>query len=142
MKKNAKALSPVVASIILIAVTVAVSVAVAAWMGGLSLGFMQTEQVAFGTPSFTVGDATSGSVTVNVKNTGTSAVVITEVYLNGVAVPDASITAPAGGVSFTVNENDAVTLTFTSEIGAGYNYEIKVVTSKNNPFTITAIAPA
>ena len=47
IKKNAKALSPVVASIILIAVTVAVSVVVAAWMGGMTLGFMgNAEQVA------------------------------------------------------------------------------------------------
>jgi flagellin-like protein len=40
--KNRKALSPVVASIILIAVTVAVSIAVAAWMGALTIGFMGT----------------------------------------------------------------------------------------------------
>ena len=39
-RKNAKALSPVVASIILIAVTVAVSVVVAAWMGGMTIGLM------------------------------------------------------------------------------------------------------
>src|SRR4030067_2468763 len=45
MKKNAKALSPVVASIILIAVTVAVSIAVAAWMGALVVGQMQTEEL-------------------------------------------------------------------------------------------------
>ena len=45
MKKNAKALSPVVASIILIAVTVAVSIAVAAWMGALVVGQMETEQI-------------------------------------------------------------------------------------------------
>ncbi len=46
LKKNSKALSPVVASIILIAVTVAVSVVVAAWMGGMSIGLMgNAEQV-------------------------------------------------------------------------------------------------
>lgn len=39
MLRNVKALSPVVASIILIAVTVAVSIAVAAWMGALSFDF-------------------------------------------------------------------------------------------------------
>ena len=44
--KNAKALSPVIASIILIAVTVAVSVVVAAWMGGLTLGFMGSAEQA------------------------------------------------------------------------------------------------
>jgi flagellin-like protein len=38
-KKNAKALSPVIATIILIAVTVAVSVVVAAWMGALTTIF-------------------------------------------------------------------------------------------------------
>ena len=46
-KKNSKALSPVVASIILIAVTVAVSVVVAAWMGGMTIGLMgSAEQVS------------------------------------------------------------------------------------------------
>ena len=44
--KNAKALSPVIATIILIAVTVAVSVVVAAWMGGLTLGFMGSAEQA------------------------------------------------------------------------------------------------
>ncbi len=47
IKKNSKALSPVIASIILIAVTVAVSVVVAAWMGGMTIGFMgNAEQVS------------------------------------------------------------------------------------------------
>jgi flagellin-like protein len=41
---NRRALSPVVASIILIAVTVAVSIAVAAWMGALTVGFMENSQ--------------------------------------------------------------------------------------------------
>ena len=46
-KKSTKALSPVVASIILIAVTVAVSVVVAAWMGGMTIGLMgSAEQVS------------------------------------------------------------------------------------------------
>lgn len=38
---NNKAVGPVVASIILIAVTVSVSIAVAAWMGALAVSFMQ-----------------------------------------------------------------------------------------------------
>jgi len=37
-----KALSPVVATIILIAVTVAVSIAIAAWMGTITFTFMKT----------------------------------------------------------------------------------------------------
>ncbi len=44
MRKNVKALSPVVASIILIAVTVAANIAVAAWMGALTFTFSTQSQ--------------------------------------------------------------------------------------------------
>ncbi len=43
--KNKKALSPVVAAIILIAVTVAVSIAVAAWMGNMTFQFMDNRRM-------------------------------------------------------------------------------------------------
>ncbi len=52
IRKNDKALSPVVASIILIAVTVAVSIAVAAWMGALTVGFMDTNTVTITNVAF------------------------------------------------------------------------------------------
>ena len=42
-RRSRKALSPVIASIILIAVTVAVSIAVAAWMGALTIRFIEPE---------------------------------------------------------------------------------------------------
>jgi flagellin-like protein len=137
MKKNAKALSPVVASIILIAVTVAVSIAVAAWMGALVVGQMDTEQIQMGTPTFA-----SGSVSISVKNAGTSALVLSKVYLNGLDVT-ANVNSPAdlATTSHTLAANTAVTINFTSTITTGDNYEIKVVTAKNNPFLVTAIAP-
>lgn len=43
--KNKRALSPVIAAIILIVVTVAVSIAVAFWLGALTFGFMDTNDV-------------------------------------------------------------------------------------------------
>ena len=58
-KKNAKGLSPVVASIILIAVTVAVSVVVAAWLSGMAFGFMgNAEQVSITDAQFATDGAT------------------------------------------------------------------------------------
>ncbi|UCG36670.1 MAG: hypothetical protein JSV64_08770, partial [Candidatus Bathyarchaeota archaeon] len=71
--KSRKALSPVVAAIILIAVTVAVSIAVAAWMGALTFTFMQTEQLEVQGAAFsgTSGNSTN-TVTITVKNTGTA----------------------------------------------------------------------
>ena len=58
--KSKKALSPVVAAIILIAVTVAVSIAVAAWMGSMTFTFMETEEIKITSVTFT---AAGGGVT-------------------------------------------------------------------------------
>lgn len=137
IRKNTKALSPVVASIILIAVTVAVSIAVAAWMGALTVGFMDTEQVAYSNVSF---DTTSNTVAFDLKNTGTSPLSISYIYVN-----DASATVTTGytalPVTLDVNAASATSFNVTvSSIITGGNYEIKVVTAKNNPFPYTAIA--
>ncbi|HTY74642.1 MAG TPA: archaellin/type IV pilin N-terminal domain-containing protein, partial [Candidatus Nanoarchaeia archaeon] len=141
---NAKALSPVVASIILIAVTVAVSVAVAAWMGGMTLGFMQTEQVKVQTPSF---DTTAKTVTIDVSNSGTQAVVLSKVSINGIDVTTASdLAAP-----YTLQANKDVVIVIDGQnsnypatapgITAGNNYQVTVTTSKGNQFSISAVAP-
>ncbi|HTY75329.1 MAG TPA: archaellin/type IV pilin N-terminal domain-containing protein [Candidatus Nanoarchaeia archaeon] len=138
MKNNAKALSPVVASIILIAVTVAVSVAVAAWMGGMTLGFMQTEQVKVDNPAFDTSAAQT--VTVDVTNSGTQAVVLNKVQINGVDVTTASdLAAP-----YTLKANTLLTITITKPsvtLDAGSNYQITVITSKGNQFSYSAVAP-
>ena len=137
IRKNAKALSPVVASIILIAVTVAVSIAVAAWMGALTVGFMDTEQVAFSNVSF---DTDAETISFSLKNTGTSPCVISYVYINDVA---ATVTTPAT-MPDTLEPNTAATdyVVSITDVIAGGNYQIKVVTSGNNPFMYTAVAPS
>lgn len=136
IQNNAKALSPVVASIILIAVTVAVSIAVAVWMGGLSSSFMQTEQVRIEDLSFATGAA--GNVTLTVKNAGTTGVTISSIYLNGAKISSSDISVD---MPFTIDANGEETVVFDAEIVAGDNYEIKVVTSKGNSFSTTAIPP-
>ncbi len=140
LQHNAKALSPVVASIILIAVTVAVSIAVAMWMGNLSTGFMQTETIQLKNAAFVTG--ASGTVTVVIRNTATSAVTISSIYLNGVSIANANVTSPSAGAPFVIQPNGETTLTFQAAITAGNNYEIKVVTAKSNPFSISAVPPS
>ena len=82
LQHNAKALSPVVASIILIAVTVAVSIAVAAWMGGLSSSFMQTEQASITNVQF-INDAGTDRIVVTVSNSGSNDITISSATVNG-----------------------------------------------------------
>ena len=128
IRKNAKALSPVVASIILIAVTVAVSIAVAAWMGALTVGFMATEEVKITNMMFP-----TGQVQVVANNTGTTPVTINEVWINGVKQTYTPQTLAA-------NTGALVAVSYTWV--AGSNYQIKLISSKGNSFLYTAYAPA
>jgi archaeal type IV pilus assembly protein PilA len=82
IRHDAKALSPVVASIILIAVTVAVSIAVAAWMGGMTVGFMGSSSVTVTNVAFSA----TPSIDLTLKNTGTKTVTIAAVRINNNAL--------------------------------------------------------
>jgi flagellin-like protein len=92
IRKNKKALSPVVATIILIAVTVAVGLAVAAWMGALTFSFMGSSSMTITKVTYADmnGIANQGSgnanntVILSVKNTGTKQVTIGSVRVNNI----------------------------------------------------------
>ena len=130
--KNKKALSPVVAAIILIAVTVAVSIAVAAWMGALTFTFMATEQIKITNVVFG-GTGASKYVNITVQNTGTSPVTLSELWINGNKQTSFSST--------TVSANTQQVIHLTFAWTAGSKYEIKLVSSKGNQFYYTATAP-
>jgi flagellin-like protein len=132
IRKSTKALSPVVASIILIAVTVAVSIAVAAWMGALSIGFMATEQVSITNCQFSGTDL----ITLTVSNTGTTSVTINAATVNGV---DATV-----GGTLTLAENSAnnyVTVTMATNWVSGNSYQIRIMSTKGNYFPYNVVAP-
>jgi len=132
--RSRKALSPVVASIILIAVTVAVSIAVAAWMGALTFNFMATEQLKITNLQF---GPLQTQINVTEMNTGTSPVTITEIHVNnGANLLAISVTIPANG-------NATQSITWTSNLwNQGSQYEIELRSSKGNQFTYTATAPS
>ena len=135
IKKNAKALSPVVASIILIAVTVAVSVVVAAWMGGMSIGMMgNAEQGSITNVAFT---GTGTSITVTVSNTGTATMNFTNAYVSGIVVTTSNPTLASTGVAKGASQSYVLTSAWTS----GTTYDIKFTTTKANNLVYTSTAP-
>jgi len=140
--KSKKALSPVVAAIILIAVTVAVSIAVAAWMGSLTFTFMATEELKITSIEFTgSSDALNDTITVNVLNTGTTDVsIVAAVSVSGLNVTGGDTTAA------TVGKGDIKTfivdLNGLEEWCKGRSYSVELLSSKGNKFTYTATAPA
>jgi len=139
-KKNAKALSPVIATIILIAVTVAVSVVVAAWMGGLTLGFMgNTEQASISSTTY----VSTTAVGVMVQNTGSATATISSANIDGNAATinatanggtgTAPWTIPKGQSTYLIIGFSSSTLSFT----APAQYTINLITGKGNTVTAT-----
>jgi len=131
IKKNAKALSPVVASIILIAVTVAVSVVVAAWMGGMTTGLMgSAEQAAITNISFN----SPNQVIVTVQNTGSGAITVKNAFINGadVTLTMTGSQLPAGNFTLSKGSTMTVTLTSATPLVSGSDYQVKLTTAKGN----------
>jgi flagellin-like protein len=134
--KSRKALSPVVASIILIAVTVAVSIAVAAWMGALTFSFMGTEQLTISKITWTWSvTATARTFTINVNNTGTKDLTINQILVN---YGTSGVTQPAS-LPKILKASESATLTVTYAYTNGTNYDISVATASNYKFTNTFV---
>ena len=78
-----KAVSPVIATVILVAVAITVSVGVSYWMGGISAQYTQFEKVEIQTGYAQV--ATGGwEVTLTLKNSGSATSTVTQVFINEV----------------------------------------------------------
>ena len=138
--KSKKALSPVVAAIILIAVTVAVSIAVAAWMGSLTFTFMETEEIKITSATFNTAPTTADTVALTIVNTGSTDVTFTAATIVG---SDDSVSLLAAGFDDTnmdAGETDTITLTTAVDLDVGSAYTIQIVTTKGNTFTYKATA--
>ena len=135
--KHKKALSPVVAAIILIAVTVAVSIAVAAWMGALTIGFMGTEELRVLGVEFVTGGA---DMVISVRNTGTTKIVIAEVKAGSQSISNPTVTSTTGtGNELPAGETGTIATGFSWT--SGTTYEVEVITGKGNIFPYRAYAP-
>ena len=79
---NRRAVSPVIATVILVAVAITVSVAVSYWMSGISAQYTQFEKVEIQT-GYSVKTVGSGWVlNMELKNSGSAAATITSVFVN------------------------------------------------------------
>ena len=135
--KSKKALSPVVASIILIVVSVAVSIAVAAWMGALTFSFMAgSEQVRISYVQW--GNATdTEKIYITVDNEGTAVVTLKRVYVNNVLITATNTTC----TDASLDPGDSTPFSINYYWNAGQTYDITVETAKNNKFSTVATPP-
>ena len=148
--RNKKALSPVIATVILVAVTITVAISVAYWMGGIAGLYTRFEKVevasAYAT-KVTGGAANGWTITMNVKNTGSADASIDALLINGkpstdfsgangtVTVATLPTTAAAGGTgTITVNIRN-----LAQGCSSGTTIEVKLHTAagKDYPQMVT-----
>jgi flagellin-like protein len=79
---NKRGISPVVATVILVAVTIVVAVAVAYWMGGLTSIYTRFEKLEI-TSIYAEYLDSKWNITIALKNTGTADATIDNILLNG-----------------------------------------------------------
>ncbi|MEM4603514.1 MAG: archaellin/type IV pilin N-terminal domain-containing protein [Candidatus Nezhaarchaeales archaeon] len=171
LRCDEKAISPVIATIIIVAVAIVMSIAVAYWMMGLATTFTRYEKLDFIAAYPIKGDITGTNgqyynITLSLKNTGTSPASVTKFFFNG--VPDSivnqtnqnkgglNITYSGGnvfkadGTAVVVNPGDTVTfviqLPYNATIGggravSGVMLEIVVQTATGNQYPKVVVLP-
>jgi flagellin-like protein len=129
--KSKKALSPVVASIILIAVTVAVSIAVAAWMGALTFNFMGVEKLQVSKVTW----SPNTGFDINVTNAGTKDTTIDHVEINYVRVTFDKIDPDPPTLLTTKSGSNTIVYKITFDYTNGTAYDVSVVSTSGYKFT-------
>jgi len=88
--KDKRGISPVITTVILVAVGIALAVAIGLWMSGLVATFTRFEKLEVSSAYATGGGANGWTITITAKNSGSADATITMVMING--VPTKSIT--------------------------------------------------
>ena len=98
--KNRRAVSPVIATVILVAVAITIAVAVAYWMGGISSQYTRFEKIEVTSAYCESGNTTASTqywgatedlyweITLDFRNTGTTEAAIINAFVNSKAVAD------------------------------------------------------
>ena len=148
---NRKAVSPVIATVILVAVAITVSVAVSYWMSGISAQYTQFEKVEIQTGYSTrvTASPTGWNAILELKNSGSATATITTVFVNEMpldsgsydnssivdgyittSIPDAGLTLTSGNSSYVYIY---ISDTF-GELSSGTTVDIKLHSGNGNDY--------
>jgi len=136
-RRLARAIEPLIAAIILIAITLVIAIAVAGWMMGVFTATTAEQERLIILPNATLrksGD--NGILNLSVRNIGTANITI-------IGVNVASVTCSAS-VPFDVTPGETKNITNANCVGLkpipGATYTVKVFTARGNVFTTEVVA--
>ena len=144
--KSRKGISPVIATVILVAVAITVSVSVAYWMGGISSLYTRLEKIEVQSAVASKGVAGNYTITLAVKNTGSADATIDSVFINGKPLSQftgVTTNLATGGTSVIAGGSATVIVNVIAASGApfsaGTTIEVKLHTAagKDYPQMVT-----
>ncbi len=146
MRAQLRGISPVIATVIILAVTIAIAVAVIGWITGLfGATTGGTEQLQIMPDSYI--NATNDTLFLHVNNKGGD-VTIYKIAVDGVGDADISTASVTGDI--TVNSDGTITVkagadgwiivSLNGDAVAGTTYTVKVYTKNGNVFTASVTA--
>jgi flagellin-like protein len=130
-RRSIKAISPVIATLLMIAIAVVASLVVYAWVGGYMGTTTEKAGKAIAIPSFAV-DSANGPMKVYVQNVGQGTVQIGSVYIDDVQKIDFTT-----DVTKTIAEGSTIELTIPGSYNKDTRYDIKVTTTEGTFMTTT-----
>ena len=133
-----KAISPVIATVIIVAVAIAISIAVALWITGLTSSFTGVEKLEI-VNAYATGTQPDYTVNITIKNTGTKAATIDQIFVNNKPLPATNITNLT--LPYTLEPGKDATITIKVGGTAGQTISIVVHTASGGQYPATVTLP-
>ena len=138
--RNKRALSPVIATVILVSVTIVVAVSVAYWMGTIASSYTAFEQIELPTSYSEYNSSLPGwNVYVELKNTGSADANIANVFLNekplkdyNPNVGDANVTLHIWDETLADWTEQDISLGISIPVPKGSSQAVKIEIEENN----------
>ena len=131
-----KAISPILATVIIIAVTLVIAIGVIGWVMGIWGTFGSTEMLQIMPDSKLYSN---GAIALHVKNTGSATAVVTKIEIVGTGLSTTgSWTIPPGGdgyLSGTTITSTQVTISLGGSLTPGASYQVKIYTAAGNVYS-------
>jgi len=135
---NMRAISPVIATVIIVSVAIAIAVAVAFWMTGITGLFTRYEKLEIVSAYATAQTGGGWTVTLIVRNTGTTDVTIDEIFVNGIPLDqwgNTVVANPSPDIALSTGKETQITLTISGDpFVSGQIIEIKLHTAAGNEY--------
>jgi len=152
LSRDKRAVSPVIATVIIVAIAIAISVAAALWYSGTASSFQKVEKVTmslYAEPSSQQGTFMIG---IQMRNMGTRDTTISGIFMNGKPFWDANVTRISFNIEnvtqslplavfLPIGKMATIEANLGSEYRAGTSVEVKLVTAAGNEITQIAYLP-